>query len=121
MQTYGKCCKPDSVLESNQLHLLSSKQLGFRRNKSGSLQLLKCKNDWSHSLDKNIPVELIDFCIAFDTVSHQKLILKFENFGINCNLLSWISDFLSGRTQKVKVNDSLSTEKDVLSGVLQGT
>jgi len=45
----------------------------------------------------------IDFCKAFDTVSHQKLILKLEKFGINGNLLSWISDFLSERTQKVKV------------------
>jgi len=33
-----------NFLESNKL--LSSKQFGFRKNKSCSLQLLKCKNDW---------------------------------------------------------------------------
>ena len=88
-----------------------------------SLQLLKCKNDWSNSLDKGKPVDVvyIDFCKAFDTVSHQKLILKMEKYGITGNLLSWISDFLSERSQQVKVNDSLSMEKVVQSGVPQGS
>ena len=76
----------ESVINRNLLHfletnnLLSPKQFGFRKNKSCSLQLLKCKNDWSNSLDKGKPVDVvyIDFCKAFDTVSHQKLILKME-------------------------------------------
>ena len=108
-------------LETN--NLLSPKQFGFRKNKSCSLQLLKCKNDWSNSLDKGKPVDVvyIDFCKAFDTVSHQKLILKIEKYGITGNLLSWISDFLSERSQQVKVNDSLSMEKVVQSGVPQGS
>jgi len=70
--------------------------------------------------DEEIVATYIDFCKAFDTVSHPKRILKLNKFGINGNLLSWISDFLSERIQKVKVNDSLSTEKDVLSGAPQG-
>ena len=110
-----------SFLETR--NLLSKNQFGFRKNKSCSLQLLKCKNDWTNMIDKgnSVDVVYIDFCKAFDTVSHQKLIMKLSKYGIHGNLLLWIKDFLSERTQNVKIGNSLSSTMKVTSGVPQGS
>ena len=63
----------------------------------------------------------IDFSKAFDSVVHNKLILKLRNVGIDGFLLSWISAFLKGRTQRVKINTSCSNPLNVNSGVPQGS
>ena len=34
----------------------------------------------------------VDICKAFDTISHHKLLAKFQNFGISGNLLRWFQD-----------------------------
>ena len=112
------------VLEHLNRHtLLSPNQYGFRKNMSCALQLLKCKNDWTNLLDagKAVDVVYIDFCKAFDSVSHQKLMFKLEKYGITGKCLNWVKDFLTGRSQKVKVGDSFSDEHNVTSGVPQGS
>ena len=69
----------------------------------------------------SVDVVYIDFCKAFDTVSHQKLIMKLSKYEIHGNLLLWIKDFLSERTQNVKIGNSLSSTMKVTSGVPQGS
>ena len=66
----------------------SENQFGFRQKKSCSLQLLKCKNEWTKLLDtgKTVDIIYIDFCKAFDSVSHQKLIGKLEAYGLERKL-----------------------------------
>ena len=61
-----------------------------------------------------------DFKKAFDAMSHQKLLIKLQAYGISDNLLSWLEAFLSYRTQAVKVNGHLSNSGDVISGVSRG-
>ena len=53
--------------------------------------------------DKNIQTDLIimDFAKAFDKLPHQRLLCKFKFYGIKNETLSWISVFLSNRTQTV--------------------
>ena len=73
----------ESIINSNILcyietnKLLSENQFGFRRNKSCSLQLMRCKNEWTKSLDvgQSVDIVYIDFSKAFDTVSHTKLFI----------------------------------------------
>ena len=73
-------------------------------------------NNWSEALDKKNKVDIIylDISRAFDTVSHS-------NIGINGNILSWLKSFLTGRKQRVRINNELSDWCDVTSGVPQGT
>ena len=103
--------------------LLSPKQYGFISGRSTTIQLL-------HYLDKCIKtiadgnvVDSIyfDFAKAFDTVPHRRLIGKLESYGIKGKVLNWISAFLCGRNQTVRVNGEKSEKADVLSGIPQGT
>jgi sarcosine oxidase/L-pipecolate oxidase len=45
----------------------------------------------------------LDFSKAFDSVSHRNLLLKLEQHGVSGSLLSWFSDYLNERRQRVVV------------------
>ena len=64
---------------------------------------------------------LLDFSKAFDKVCHRKLLLKLEHYGITGNILGWITDFLSDRTQRVMIRGTFSKSIAVKLGVPQGT
>ena len=63
----------------------------------------------------------LDYAKAFDKVSHSKLLVKLTNLGICGNIHSWISSFLSGRSQRVRVNNQMSDTVKIISGVPQGS
>jgi hypothetical protein len=63
----------------------------------------------------------IDFSKAFDSVSHSKLCIKLAAYGFEGKLLTWISSFLSDRTQAVRVGKCSSKPRQVISGVPQGS
>ena len=64
---------------------------------------------------------LLDFSKAFDTVSHQILLLKLHHVGVRGTALSWFSSVLSNRKQCVRVNGVSSDYHDVVMGVPQGS
>ena len=114
----------ESLRSHLQTHnLISGKQHGFSKGKSCLTQLLHCKNSWVNSLDKKqcIDVIFIDFSKAFDSVVHKKLISRLRVAGIDGFAFSWLTAFLHGRTQTVKVHNSFSDPLPVTSGVPQGS
>ena len=108
-------------LESNRL--LSECQHGFVPGRSCTTNLLACMEDWTLVLDEGRDVDTIylDLAKAFDSVPHVRLLKKVEALGVHGQVLTWISDFLTGRRQRVSVNGSLSEWSSVLSGVPQGS
>ena len=62
----------------------------------------------------------IDLSKAFDTICHEKLLIKLENYGIRGNTLNLIKSYMSGRYQYVKFNNTKSDIKNVEYGVPQG-
>ena len=104
-------------------NILRQQQFGFQKDKSCSLQLLNCTNSWIDCLDqkKSVDVVYIDFQKAFDTVVHSKLLHKLEAILPNRFLKGWIRSFLSGRSQVVTLNGTLSEPIPVSSGVPQGS
>ena len=62
-----------------------------------------------------------DIMKAFDSVHYDVLMRKLSAFGFDKKLLSLINSYLSGRTQSVKINSAISNQKNVTSGVPQGS
>ncbi|KAK3086726.1 hypothetical protein FSP39_022531 [Pinctada imbricata] len=103
--------------------LFTKKQYGFMSGRSTALQLLSVLEKWTNALDEGNPIDCIymDFQKAFDTVPHRRLISKLKSYGIDENLITWISSFLSNRLQHVSINGESSDWMDVTSGIPQGS
>ena len=67
-------------------------------------------------MDQHYQVDLImlDFFKAFDTVAHNKLLLKLEHYGIQLNTHLWLQTWLTKRIQKVVVEGETSKNLKVL-------
>ena len=105
-------------------NLISEHQYGFMPGRSCTLQLLDVLNSWTDGLDnkgRSIDIIYTDLKKAFDLVSHKGLVHKLPAFGIGIVLINWISAFLSGRLQKVRVGLETSSWTPVTSGVPQGS
>nr|VZI47896.1 unnamed protein product [Spirometra erinaceieuropaei] len=104
-------------------HLISDLQHGFRQNRSCLSSLLLSTEQWTRALDEDGRVDVIytDFKKAFDSVPHKRLIYKLYEIEIRGRLLTWMTDFLTGRSQTVCIEASRSTPTPVLSGVPQGS
>ena len=98
-------------------------QHGFLDGKSCLSNLLNCfdKIDELLANDTDIDIIYLDFQKAFDTVPHKLLIYKLKMYGITGKTLKVISDFLSERSFRVRIGETLSDIFDVLSGVPQGS
>lgn len=80
-----------------------------------------CVNDWSSSLDNNLPTDVVylDFARAFDIVPYKRLLYKLEDSGIHNQLLSWLFSYLGDRKFCLRVGSFFSSFRDVYNGVSQ--
>ena len=103
--------------------LISDAQHGFRSGRSPQTNLIEFMNVTTKWLDEGKAFDIIylDFSKAFDVVCHRRLTEKLKRVGIDGKLLKWLSNWLSGRRQRVKVEDKFSDWVDVLSSVVQGS
>ena len=63
----------------------------------------------------------IDFRKCFDTINHEILLNKLLIYGINGRFLDLIRNYLTGRTQSVRINDHYSSPKAIEIGLPQGS
>jgi len=108
-------------LEGNAL--IRDSQHGFRRRRNCLTNLLEFYDWVTKQRDEGNPVDIVylDFAKAFDTVPHRRLRVKLEAHGIQGRTCEWVSNWLSGREQRVMVNGEVSTAVEVVSGVPQGS
>jgi ribonuclease P/MRP protein subunit RPP40 len=69
----------------------------------------------------DVDVLFMVFAKAFDSVSHNRLILKLNSYGIKSKILNWCKGFLNNRLQRVMLGEYVSDWKAVISGVPQGS
>ena len=124
------CCKVMEHIVADHLlsylgdnSLLSDHQYGFRHGRSTMEQLLLVYADISASVDSGSIVDLVlfDYSKAFDVVCHKVLLTKLHSIGVDGQILSWISSFLTDRKMQVSVRTSVSSSRVVHSGVPQGS
>ena len=53
-------------------------------------------------------LHFFDFDNTFDTLSHSKLLIKLQSYGINGKLHKWIGEFITDIRQYVLVNKDVS-------------
>ena len=108
------------LVENN---VLSDGQHGFVPGRDCMTQLLLCLEDWTSIFDAGHAFDVIytDFAKAFDSVAHERLILKLEAVEITGDVLNWIRSFLVGRSQSVRVEGETSGWQKMLSGIPQGS
>ncbi|XP_065672076.1 uncharacterized protein LOC136089905 [Hydra vulgaris] len=100
----------DIVNHLSKLDLISQSQHGFVKNKACVTNLLE-SNDYITECIANknaVDVVYLDFSKAFDTISHNLLIIKLKTYGIVGDLLDWIKDFLTNRKQRVVLGEHIS-------------
>jgi hypothetical protein len=107
----------------NKFNILSDNQFGFRQSRSTEDAILSLTSIITDKIDKGKKCLAIylDLKKAFDTVSLSTLTQKMELAGIRGLPLKLLSDYLQGRTQKVKIGDFISKERGITYGVPQGS
>ena len=105
-------------------HLISDKQFGFRQYSSTSHAI----SNIYEKLIKNSDAGMYNCCIfldltkAFDTVNHDVLLHKMENFyGFRILALKLIQSYLSNRKQYTKMENCKSDLTKIEYGVPQGS
>ena len=66
-------------------------------------------------------VILLDFTKAFDSVPHQRLLVKLKGYGIGGNPLNLLADFITDRKQRVSFRGYFLPWTKVTSGVSKGS
>ena len=82
-----------------QNHILYPKQFGFQKSRSTEHATIQLTDQINSSFEKNHFT--LGFFIylskAFDTVDHDILVSKLENYGVNGNNLHWFQSYLKNR------------------------
>ena len=103
--------------------IISPHQFGFQKHKSTSDALLDFVDYIYDSLNgrENTLNIFVDLKKAFDLVDHNILIKKLEKYGIRGLPLTWFRNYLSDRSQCVKIGNFKSEILPITLGVPQGS
>ena len=101
---------------------LSIYQCGFRKGMSAQNCLLFMIDRWNKSLDTKgkAGILLRDLSKAFGCLIHGILLAKLSAYGFDYHYLKLIHSYLTDRLQRVRINASFSSWRDIMFGVPQG-
>ena len=105
--------------------IMHTDQYAYRPLSSTTCALTAIQHCWLSTLDANprcyIKVFAIDFSKAFDSVEHSLLVSKLLSYGFDQWFVAWFFSFLFGRTQRVRLHNSMSPFLPITRGIPQGT
>ena len=84
---------------------------------------MRLVENWRQNLDQSKLVGIIfmDLSKAFDCIPHDLLIAKLHAYNVGEDALAYIYSYLKDRKQFVRINESTSNYKNIISGVPQGS
>ena len=106
----------------NNLHC--DEQSAYKKNHSTETLLIRIWNDLLVASDEKSATILmmLDLSAAFDTVDHDLLLKILKNeIGLRGRVLSWLTSFLKGRTQCIRIGNITSDGVVIKFGVPQGS
>ena len=82
--------RDQTVAQLMRTRLLSDDQHGFVPGRNCVTQLLLCLEEWTQMIQNGEAFDVIynDFSKAFDSVAHERLMVKLENLGIKGDVLN---------------------------------
>ena len=104
--------------------ILDTFQSGSRAHYSNETALLKVLNDLRLNTDsKKLSVlTLLDLSAAFDTIDHDILIDRLENWvGLSGPVLNWVRTYLTDREYFISLGEHRSNNVKLTTGVSQGS
>ena len=115
----------DELVKPAVLRRVVPNQYGAIPRSSPVFALLSMIHKWNEATDgtgATVRVVLFDFKKAFDLINHHLLLSRLARYDLPQWVYIWIKDFLTGRKQRVRLNqNSYSDWADISAGVPQGT
>ena len=104
-------------------NILSPNQFGFRKGKSCNDAISSLMEYVYSALNRKefIASVFLDLKKAYDTVNHGILLKKLFCCGVRGTPLKWFESYLERRSQCVKIQDSISSQREVTIGIPQGS
>jgi len=104
-------------------NILPQFQSGFRAGYGCSSALLRISDDIFSAIDcgKLTALVLLDYSRAFDTINHELLLAILNFIGLGGGAVALFAAYITDRIQLVCVEDNLSDQVPVISGVPQGS
>ena len=115
--------KDSILLYLSAANLLCPHQRGFLPKRSTLSALRTTTFDWLDSFRtyRHTNCVFFDLSKTFDSISHRKLLWKLSYYSIHSACLAWLKDFLTNRSQAVKIKAALSSPINCIRGTPQGS
>ena len=107
-------------LHINSSHTSNDYQSAYRKFHSTETTLLKIHNDLLSLMDdgKVTALTVLDLSAAYDTIDHTILLRRHGDwFGVSGKALDRFKSYLTGRSQRIKLGNCLSSRSDLSFGV----
>ena len=85
--------------------------------------LFKLLTSWKNSLDRSgfVSSIIMDFSKVYDYLPHDLLFAKLQAYGFSKEIVSLFLSYLTNRTQRIKIDSTLSDWRNILKGIPQGS
>ena len=104
-------------------NILNTRQRAYRKNHSTTTILFELIETMKKHIDDGnfVAIASLDLSKAFDSLSHNLILKKLDEIGLDERATCWIESYLNNRKQTVKFGDIKSEQETVESGVPQGS
>ena len=114
--------KHASITNRRCFSVFSKYQCRFRKSFTPQNCLIKFLEQWKKSIDQGLVLGavLTNLSKAFDCLSHKLLVAELSAYGMGDSAVKFISDYLTNRKQRTKIDNNYSSWRGVVFGVPQG-